>query len=116
MPVILLFGLLYAALTLWWQVPLAVGAAYLTLSLCSFVLYALDKSAARSGRRRIRERTLHLLALLGGWPGALLGQQLLRHKSSKTSFRAVYWTTVLCNIGCFVVLSAPQGGSWHWLR
>lgn len=113
---ILLFGLLYGALTLLWRVPLPVGAAYLALSLWSFVLYALDKSAARSGRWRIRERTLHVWALLGGWPGALLAQHVLRHKSSKVSFRAVFWLTVLVNLAGLVLLSSPQGGSWHWLR
>lgn len=111
-----LFVLLYVALTLIWRVPLLVGAGYLALSLVCFVVYARDKSSARSGRRRTPENTLHLLALFGGWPGALLAQQYLRHKSSKASFRAVFWLTVLLNIAGFVLLSSPQGGSWHWLR
>jgi uncharacterized membrane protein YsdA (DUF1294 family) len=34
---------------------------------------------------------LHLLALLGGWPGAVLGQQLFRHKTKKVVFRLVLW-------------------------
>lgn len=38
---------------------------------------------------------LHALELLGGWPGALLAQQLLRHKTKKTSYQVVFWLTIL---------------------
>jgi uncharacterized membrane protein YsdA (DUF1294 family) len=62
------------------------------------MLYALDKSAAPRGGWRIAEKHLHLLDLLGGWPGGLLAQAKLRHKSSKTSFQVVFWLTVLVNI------------------
>lgn len=71
------------------------GLVYGLMSLLSYAVYAADKQAARQGRRRVPERTLHLLALLGGWPGALLAQQRLRHKSRKAAFRAVFWLTVL---------------------
>ena len=71
--------------------------AYALLSGLTFLLYAIDKAAARRQRRRVRESTLHLLALLGGWPGAWLAQRALRHKSSKRSFRWRFWLTVLAN-------------------
>tara|TARA_R110001599_G_scaffold171353_1_gene362239 strand:+ start:246034 stop:246315 length:282 start_codon:yes stop_codon:yes gene_type:complete len=74
-------------------------ATYTTCSVITFVAYAMDKSAARKGNGRISENTLHLLSLLWGWPGAWAAQQILRHKSSKRSFRRVYWLTVLLNIG-----------------
>ncbi|WP_338760776.1 DUF1294 domain-containing protein [Massilia sp. METH4] len=64
---------------------------YACTSLACFILYAIDKRAARLGRRRTPERTLLLLGLVGGWPGGLLGQRLLRHKSSKTSFQVKFW-------------------------
>lgn len=69
----------------------------LLASLISFAAYAIDKSAARHGRWRTQESTLHLLALIGGWPGALIAQNRLRHKSCKASFQRVFWTTVLAN-------------------
>jgi uncharacterized membrane protein YsdA (DUF1294 family) len=71
-----------------------------------FFAYAFDKAAARAGRWRTAEATLLLLGLVGGWPGALLAQQLLRHKSSKAPFRAAFWVTVALNAGVFVALSA----------
>ena len=65
------------------------------MSLASFLVYGLDKGRAATGGRRIPERTLHLIAFLGGWPGALLGQQQYRHKTKKVSFRIVFWIAVV---------------------
>lgn len=77
--------------------PLWLPGAVLALNLLTFVVYAMDKSAAQSGQWRVSENTLHGLALAGGWPGAWFAQQMLRHKSSKTGFRVAYWATVLAN-------------------
>ena len=79
--------------------------AYLGLSILAFLAYAFDKSAAVSGRWRTAEQTLHLFSLAGGWPGALVAQQLLRHKTSKPSFVHAFWLTVLVNVSAFV--------GWH---
>ena len=65
-------------------------AAYSIVSLATFVAYGLDKRRALAGRRRIPERTLHRLELLGGWPGALAGQALFRHKLRKLRYMAVF--------------------------
>lgn len=70
---------------------------YLAASSAAFAAYAWDKYAARNGRERVAESTLHLLALIGGWPGALLAQRVLRHKTRKQPFRAVCLATVLVN-------------------
>jgi uncharacterized membrane protein YsdA (DUF1294 family)/cold shock CspA family protein len=87
----------------------AIFAIYLAVSSMTFIMYARDKSAAREGAWRTKESTLHLLALAGGWPGALIAQQKLRHKSKKESFLAVFWITVLLNCAIFIWLHTSQG-------
>lgn len=79
-------------------VPVALAGAWLALSALAYAMYASDKSAAGRGARRTPESTLHLLALLGGWPGALVAQQRHRHKTAKASFQAVFWITVVVNL------------------
>jgi uncharacterized membrane protein YsdA (DUF1294 family)/cold shock CspA family protein len=90
-------------------IPSEVLFVYLVASLLTFIIYAKDKSAARKGRWRTKENKLHVLALLGGWPGALIAQQTLRHKSQKTEFRMVFWLTVVLNCGIYVWLFTPGG-------
>jgi uncharacterized membrane protein YsdA (DUF1294 family) len=77
---------------------------YLIISLLAFIVYAKDKAAAKKGSWRIPESTLHLLSLLGGWPGALIAQQTLRHKSKKEPFRFIFWITVFLNCVVFALL------------
>ncbi|MGL6122255.1 MAG: DUF1294 domain-containing protein, partial [Shewanella sp.] len=77
--VIFLAGLIGAAQQ--HMLPVGIAGMYLTLSLLTFIAYAIDKSAAKRNKWRTKESTLHLLALMGGWPGALFAQNLLRHKS-----------------------------------
>ena len=38
---------------------------------------------------------MHLLEILGGWPGALLAQRRLRHKCCKGSYQVMFWLIVL---------------------
>lgn len=64
----------------------------------AYLAYAADKHFAQSNRWRIPEANLHLLELLGGWPGALVAQRLLRHKTRKTSYRIVFWMMVVLNV------------------
>ena len=99
------FLALLACAAMFWKLQPLVPAWYAVASLLTFFAYAFDKSAAIAQRRRTPENTLHMLALVGGWPGALLAQQWLRHKSSKSSFIAVFWVTVLLNVGGFI--------AWH---
>lgn len=87
------------------NIPQHLLLLYAGASVITFIFYAVDKSKAKRGVWRIKESTLHLLALLGGWPGAALAQQVLRHKSHKRKFRIVFWLTVVVNIMgvvCFI--------------
>lgn len=77
----------------------AVMLLYAVMSAVAFGMYALDKNAARQDRWRIPESTLHLVALAGGWPGALLAHKRLRHKTRKPGFQMVFRLTVLINCG-----------------
>jgi uncharacterized membrane protein YsdA (DUF1294 family)/cold shock CspA family protein len=104
---VLLFFAFIAVLTVTGRLPLILLGYYVFLSLVTFVVYALDKSAAQDGRRRTPENNLHLLALAGGWPGALAAQNRLRHKSSKTSFLVVFWLTALLNCSALGVYLSP---------
>lgn len=101
------FLFLYLVAALLWRVPNWVAGLYLAASAACFVAYAIDKSAATAGRWRVPEGRLILLGLAGGWPGAIVAQQVLRHKSAKVSFRAVFWGSVLVSVLGFLVLSSP---------
>jgi uncharacterized membrane protein YsdA (DUF1294 family)/cold shock CspA family protein len=82
---------------------------YAVASTMAFGAYWADKSAARAGRWRTPENTLHLLALIGGWPGALVAQWQFRHKSAKLSFLAIFWVTVLLNCSALGFFLTPSG-------
>jgi uncharacterized membrane protein YsdA (DUF1294 family) len=80
----------------------AVPAVYLAMSVASCIAYGIDKSAARRGAWRTSEQTLHVLAIMGGWPGALIARSVFRHKSRKRSFRIAFWATIALN--CVVLV------------
>ncbi|WP_033136834.1 cold shock and DUF1294 domain-containing protein [Aeromonas finlandensis] len=94
----LLFISSMCALTLFQQIPVLLLILYISMSIITFIAYAIDKQAAKNNHWRTQESTLHLLALFGGWPGALSAQQMLRHKSAKVEFRQVFWVTVVLNL------------------
>jgi uncharacterized membrane protein YsdA (DUF1294 family) len=75
-----------------------VSIAYGLMSLITFAVYYLDKRAARLGRPRTPEATLHVLELLGGWPGAFLAQRLIRHKNAKVGYQVVFWLIVAAHV------------------
>ena len=76
---------------------LTVGAALVCLGMSLVLLFVMmaDKFYARSGRRRVPEKTLFLLALLFGAPGGLLGMYAFRHKTRHWVFVAGFWTLAL---------------------
>jgi uncharacterized membrane protein YsdA (DUF1294 family) len=83
------------------DVPTNLLLTYLAFSFITYITYALDKSKAQRGAWRPPESTLHFLSLVGGWPGASIAQQILRHKSQKKEFRIMFWITVIVN--CFAL-------------
>jgi uncharacterized membrane protein YsdA (DUF1294 family)/cold shock CspA family protein len=91
------FFTVLGGLALFGFLPWLVVAISALLSLVTFGLYGADKAAAIRGEWRISEATLQLAALLGGWPGALLAQQVYRHKTRKRSFQTVFWVNVVIN-------------------
>jgi uncharacterized membrane protein YsdA (DUF1294 family) len=95
----LLFGLFAG------RVQLAVLGVYAAASLITFGAYCTDKNAAEQGRWRTPEKTLHMMALLCGWPGAYAAQRITRHKIAKASFQGIFAATIALNIAGFVVYS-----------
>jgi len=79
-------------------------AAVIVLSAVSFVLYGWDKRQAKVNGWRVPEKNLHLLSLLGGWPGAIFGQKFFRHKTQKQSFRLTFWFTVIAHLGAVIAI------------
>ena len=92
------------------NMPIQILYLYLVASGFTFLVYAKDKWAARRARWRTKESTLHTLALIGGWPGAVIAQQLLRHKSRKDAFQFAFWATVVLNSAAFAWLFTTEGG------
>lgn len=85
-----------------------VVAYLLAVGVTTFLLYAVDKLAARRGWLRVPEATLHLFTLAGGTPFALVAQRLLRHKTIKGRFRVMFWVVV--------ALQVLAVGAWIFYR
>ena len=95
------FALAWAVVALTRGVPTWAGLLYAGASALCFALYAVDKAAARAGRDRISESMLLSLGFVGGWPGAIVAQQLFRHKTVKRLFRLRFWLSVAANLAIF---------------
>ncbi|MCX7097163.1 MAG: cold shock and DUF1294 domain-containing protein [Methylococcales bacterium] len=78
--------------------------AYLSMSFIIFFVYAYDKTMAHKNKWRVPELNLHLLAFLGGWPGALITQHTIRHKNKKTSFQATTWLIVIFHLAIWTYI------------
>lgn len=107
--IIILFIAIIISSVLTKNIPFIILPYYLAISILTFCWYWKDKLAAQNDNWRTPENTLHLLSLIGGWPGGLVAQKTLRHKSKKQSFRSRFWATVFLNLGVFLWLYTPQG-------
>ena len=99
------FALLVAVAAVRRGVPPWVGLLYAGASVLACLLYAIDKAAAQAGRGRIPESTLLSLGFVGGWPGAIVAQQVWRHKTAKRTFRLRFWLSVGANMALFAWLT-----------
>lgn len=102
------FLLALAALAGAGKLPPWVAGLYVAASVVAFFAYWIDKVAARKHRRRTSENTLLLFGIACGWPGAIIAQQMFRHKTQKPSFQAAFWISVVVNCGALLYLAAPS--------
>ena len=80
------------------HLPPAIPLVYLGCSILTYAAYAWDKRKARRDEWRTPESTLHLLDLLGGWPGGWIARRQFRHKTAKLSFRVIFWFCVALHL------------------
>jgi uncharacterized membrane protein YsdA (DUF1294 family)/cold shock CspA family protein len=106
------FCIFVVGAALFGTLPIMLAAFYGLACVVAFGAYAIDKSAAQNNRWRTKESTLHLLGLIGGWPGAYLAQRLLRHKSSKAEFQSTFWVTAVLNAGATFYLLTDSGSNF----
>ena len=85
-----------AAASLWTLHPLVTW--FLLANLLTLIIYGVDKLAARKNWRRVPELTLLTLGFVGGWGGAIVGQQLFRHKTQKQPFKTYFILSVLVSV------------------
>ncbi|MGP6429489.1 MULTISPECIES: DUF1294 domain-containing protein [unclassified Pseudomonas] len=86
---------LSGSLSMWLRgISLVPLTAYGLVSVLAFFLYWADKRKARADAWRTPENILHAVELAGGWPGALIAQQVFRHKTRKVSFQVLFWMIV----------------------
>ena len=89
---------------------IAAAAILAVLNLISFGLMAYDKRCARSGKRRVPEKTLFIAAACFGGLGGVLGMQLCRHKTKHWYFN-VFFPLLLV-----VQIALLAGGYWLLIR
>lgn len=92
------------------------GYALLTNAL-AYTAFAVDKSRAIRAQRRIPERSLLILATMGGWIGAKIAQHRLRHKTRKQPFALLLNLSGLVLPGLVATALVLQSGlTWDQLR
>ncbi len=105
-------AVLVAAAGLWWGGGLHPAVAWLAaVNVGTAFLFWSDKRRAHSSEWRISEKALLLFSFLGGWPAGLAASQILRHKTSKGSFRGKFWGAVVLNI---LLVAGAAAGFFAW--
>jgi len=86
------------------EVEIYIIPYYILISVLTYYMYSKDKDFAQNGNWRISESTLHFLSIFGGWTGAYIAQNILQHKSSKTSFKIIFFITISLNLYFLFIL------------
>ena len=92
------------------RIDRTIPVTYALVSVFTFIIYGLDKAQAQRGGWRTSEAMLHGLSFLGGWPGALIAQQRLRHKTRKLGFQGIFWLTALGHLSFWIWLGLDRAG------
>ena len=95
---------------MWYALAAYLGLVAVT-SLATFAAYGFDKRRATTGGRRVPERTLLVLAFLGGWPGSILAQRQFRHKTKKPTFLIAFWAVVVLHVALVGAVAYALCGS-----
>lgn len=93
-------GIMEAAAGLWWIVLIYL----IIINFASFFLYGIDKRRAKKNKWRISEKTLLIMAAIGGSVGALLGMTKFRHKTQKWKFKLLVPIFLILQVALFVYL------------
>ena len=83
---------------------------FLLINMLTLVMYGADKIAAR----KVPEATLLVFGVTGGWPGAIVGQQLFRHKTQKQPFKTYFFLSIVVSIAVMAAVYhfSPVSSLW----
>lgn len=68
------------------------------INVVTFIVMLVDKLQSSSRSRRVRERTLFVLTVVGGSPAMLFSMYTIRHKNRKLSFQLTVWLIFLIQL------------------
>jgi len=66
-------------------------------TMLAYAVFAWDKNRAQLKKPRIPEFLLHLMELLGGWPGSYVAQRHFAHKIMKRRYQNTFWVIVVAH-------------------
>lgn len=78
--------------------PLNIIIYLLFINLIGLLVMYIDKKKAKYGKWRISEKTLLIVALLGGSIGTIIGMYWFRHKTQKIKFTLGFPTILISEI------------------
>ncbi len=86
------------------QLIMILGGYYTSLSLLLFALMGYDKHCAKADKRRLPEKRLLLLGVVGGMIGGLLGMKIFHHKTRKSYFSLIYILSIVLHISIIFIV------------